>query len=97
MTPDGKIIYLYQRQQEERTPILRELGRLREIAFRAVGEGSGRRRDLDSFDDDYYHLILWDEDDLEVVGAYRFVPTEQQLEKKGLGSTVIACSTITKT
>lgn len=84
VTPDGKIIYLYQRQQEERTPILRELGRLREIAFRAVGEGSGKRRDLDSFDDDYYHLILWDEDDLEVVGAYRFVPTEQQLSKKGL-------------
>ena len=55
MTPDGKTIYLYRRHDEARTPILRELGRLREIAFRAVGEGSGRRRDLDSYDDDYYH------------------------------------------
>jgi len=58
-TPDGKIIYLYQRNGEDYVPILRELGRLREIAFRAVGEGSGRRRDLDGFDDDYYHLVLW--------------------------------------
>ena len=55
VTPDGKTIYLYRRHDEARTPILRELGRLREIAFRAVGEGSGRRRDLDSYDDDYYH------------------------------------------
>ncbi|WP_265694489.1 lysophospholipid acyltransferase family protein [Providencia rustigianii] len=84
VTPDGKTIFLYQRQQEVRSPILRELGRLREIAFRAVGEGSGKRRDLDSYDDDYYHLILWDEDDLEIVGAYRFIPTEQQIAKKGL-------------
>lgn len=60
VTPDGKTIYLYRRHDEARTPILRELGRLREIAFRAVGEGSGRRRDLDSYDDDYYHLVLWD-------------------------------------
>jgi len=83
-TPDGKIIYLYRRRDEARTPILRELGRLREIAFRAVGEGSGRRRDLDNFDDDYYHLVLWDEDELEIVGAYRFIPTAEQLRLKGL-------------
>ena len=38
MTPDGKTIYLYRRHDEARTPILRELGRLREIAFRAVGK-----------------------------------------------------------
>lgn len=38
VTPDGKTIYLYRRHDEARTPILRELGRLREIAFRAVGK-----------------------------------------------------------
>ncbi|CAI1616164.1 2-acyl-glycerophospho-ethanolamine acyltransferase [Serratia quinivorans] len=86
VTPDGKIIFLYRRQGEARAPILRELGRLREIAFRAVGEGSGRRRDLDSYDDDYYHLVLWDADELEIVGAYRFIPTAEQLEQKGLES-----------
>ena len=65
-------------------PLLRELGRLREIAFRAVEEGSGKRRDTDSYDDDYLHLILWDEDDLEIVGAYRFMPTAMQIEKRGV-------------
>jgi len=74
-TADGKTIYLWQRNGQEDAPILRELGRLREIAFRAVGEGSGKRRDTDSFDDDYLHLILWDDEDLEIVGAYRFIPT----------------------
>ncbi|CAM7694810.1 lysophospholipid acyltransferase family protein [Leclercia adecarboxylata] len=74
-TADCKTIYLWQRNGQEEAPILRELGRLREIAFRAVGEGSGKRRDTDSFDDDYLHLILWDDEDLEIVGAYRFIPT----------------------
>lgn len=82
-TPDGKVVYLYQRGNEDYAPILRELGRLREIAFRAVGEGSGQRRDLDSYDDDYLHLILWDERELEIVGAYRFVPTARQIARKG--------------
>ncbi|RZH78381.1 GNAT family N-acetyltransferase, partial [Staphylococcus aureus] len=38
-TADGKVIYLWQRRGQEDAPILRALGRLREIAFRAVGEG----------------------------------------------------------
>ncbi|WP_410016256.1 lysophospholipid acyltransferase family protein [Sodalis sp. C49] len=83
-TPDGKIIYLYRRAGEEYVPILRELGRLREIAFRAVGEGSGRRRDLDSYDDDYYHLVLWDPQELEIIGAYRFIPTAGHIKQKGI-------------
>ncbi|MEN5017847.1 GNAT family N-acyltransferase [Erwinia sp. Eh17-17] len=81
--PDGKMIYLYRRQGEDYVPVLRELGRLREIAFRAVGEGSGTRRDLDDYDDDYYHLILWDDEALDIVGAYRFIPTAEQFERKG--------------
>ncbi len=83
-TSDGKTIYLWQRNGQEEAPLLRELGRLREIAFRAVEEGSGKRRDTDSYDDDYLHLILWDEADLEIVGAYRFMPTAMQLEKRGV-------------
>ncbi|ORJ50276.1 GNAT family N-acetyltransferase [Kluyvera intermedia] len=82
-TADGKIIYLWQRQGQEDAPLLRELGRLREIAFRAVGEGSGKRRDTDRYDDDYLHLILWDDNDLEIVGAYRFMPTARQVEAHG--------------
>jgi len=84
-TSDGKSIYLWQRNGQEDAPILRELGRSREIAFRAVDEGSGKRRDTDSYDDDYLHLILWDDDDLEIVGAYRFMPTAKQVENQGLG------------
>ena len=69
-TPDRKIIYLYRYTQS--SPVMRELGRLREITFRAVGEGTNQRRDIDKYDKHYIHLILWDEKDLEIAGAYRF-------------------------
>ncbi|MDP5137000.1 lysophospholipid acyltransferase family protein [Rheinheimera baltica] len=81
-TADGKQIYLYQHQQS--SPVLREIGRLREFAFRAVGEGSGLRRDIDRFDSYYEQLILWDKDDLEIVGAYRFANTRNIIAKHGL-------------
>lgn len=68
-TADNKHIYLYQHSNS--SPIMREIGRLREVAFRAVGEGTLKRRDIDAFDSHYYHLILWDDADLEIVGAYR--------------------------
>ena len=73
-TGDGKAIYLY--QHTGYSPVMREIGRLREIAFRAVGEGSNRRRDIDQYDSHYYHLILWDDSDLEIAGAYRFGDAE---------------------
>jgi len=76
-TSDDKHIYLYQSTQL--SIILKELGRLREITFRAVGEGTGNKRDLDEFDHHYMHLILWDADDLEIVGAYRFSPIKRLL------------------
>ncbi|RDV29312.1 GNAT family N-acetyltransferase [Alteromonas aestuariivivens] len=69
-TTDGKHIYLYQHNSS--SPIMREIGRLREIAFRAVGEGTHKRRDIDPYDSHYFHLILWDDKALEIAGAYRF-------------------------
>jgi putative hemolysin len=69
-TGDGKQIYLFRYQSD--SLIMREVGRLREIAFRAAGEGTGERRDIDRYDRHYFHLILWDENELEIVGAYRF-------------------------
>ncbi len=51
--------------------VLREIGRLRELTFRLVGEGTGRPVDLDRFDDDYVHLFIWNTAAREVVGAYR--------------------------
>lgn len=51
--------------------VIREIGRLRELAFRRVGEGTGKRRDLDQYDRHYRHLVLWDREALEIAGAYR--------------------------
>ena len=51
--------------------ILQEIGRLREITFRAAGEGTGAERDLDRFDEHYLHLFLWSKEKREIVGAYR--------------------------
>ncbi|MGA1931995.1 lysophospholipid acyltransferase family protein [Arcobacter sp. YIC-464] len=68
-TKDGKEIYLY--DYTEDSVVLKELGRLREISFRKVGEGINKKRDTDKFDIYYQHIILWDKNDLEIVGAYR--------------------------
>ncbi|TCP28227.1 putative hemolysin [Tenacibaculum skagerrakense] len=51
--------------------ILHEIGRLREITFREVGEGTNNAIDLDKFDRYYHHLLLWDNTTNQVVGAYR--------------------------
>ncbi|MEW6337476.1 MAG: lysophospholipid acyltransferase family protein [Acidobacteriota bacterium] len=55
---------------------VREIGRLRELTFRAVGEGSGNPVDLDRFDDHYLHLFVWHPGRDEVVGAYRLGPVD---------------------
>ena len=80
-TGDGKIIYLY--RYEPNSLIMREVGRLREIAFRAVGEGTGSRRDIDGFDHRYFHLLLWDDDELEIAGAYRICDTAACVDNLG--------------
>ncbi|MBM3795478.1 MAG: GNAT family N-acetyltransferase [Acidobacteria bacterium] len=51
--------------------LLLEVGRLREVTFRAVQEGTGARYDLDRFDDEYDQLVLWDRAAAQVAGAYR--------------------------
>jgi putative hemolysin len=55
---------------------LQELGRLRELTFRAVGEGTGRSSDIDLFDDYYEHLVLWDADACRIAGGYRLGRTD---------------------
>jgi putative hemolysin len=51
--------------------LLQEIGRLREITFRAAGEGTGSSRDIDLYDAYYLHLFIWDKEQRRVVGAYR--------------------------
>jgi putative hemolysin len=81
-TTDGKKIYLvnYSNGQD----VVREIARLREITFRKVGEGTGRSKDFDSYDKHYKHLILWDDDNLEIVGAYRFAFGQEVLNNIGV-------------
>jgi len=62
---------------------LLEIGRLREVAFRAVGEGTERTRDLDRFDEWYRHLFVWNPERSEVVGAYRIGLADTILAKRG--------------
>ncbi|MFM7310296.1 MAG: lysophospholipid acyltransferase family protein [Flavobacteriales bacterium] len=63
--------------------LLVELGRLRELTFRAVGEGTNRELDLDRFDYHYYHLLLWDHQERCLVGAYRIGIGSEILEMHG--------------
>jgi putative hemolysin len=62
---------------------LGELGRLREQAFRGVGEGTGRSADLDAFDRYYEHLFIWDTAGREIVGAYRLGRTDRITRQHG--------------
>lgn len=69
-TKDNKKIYLYS-SSDNNSILLNEIGRLRELSFRKVGEGINKKRDIDKYDRYYKHIVLWDEENLEVVGAYR--------------------------
>lgn len=62
---------------------LREIGRLRELSFRAVGEGTGRARDLDDFDGWYEHLFVWNAEQRVIAGAYRVGRIDEILAAHG--------------
>jgi putative hemolysin len=66
--------------EEDMPMILQEIGRQREVTFRAIGEGTNKAIDLDQFDSYYHHLFLWDDTEKTIVGAYRM----------GLGSQIYA-------
>jgi len=63
--------------------MLQEIGRQRELTFRAVGEGSGKALDLDPFDRHYLHLWLWDHAQGRLAGGYRLAPIERVLAERG--------------
>lgn len=63
--------------------ILHEIGRIREINFRDVGEGTGLALDVDKFDRNYLHLFIWDKQADQLVGAYRLGLVDQLMEKHG--------------
>ena len=80
VTADNKKIFLFDYQAD--SAVMNEIGRLRELSFRKVGEGTGLRRDIDRYDTYYKHIVLWDEQELEIAGAYRLAEAKKLLEKK---------------
>jgi len=81
-TADGKQILLARCAAD--SPLLLELGRLRELTFRQVGEGTGRSRDLDDYDLQYQHIVIWDGSAQRIAGAYRIMRGAQALARRGL-------------
>lgn len=63
--------------------VLQEIGRLRELTFRRVGEGTGRAADIDLFDSYYLHRFVWDSDNEKLVGAYRMGLPDDIIAKFG--------------
>lgn len=81
-TADNKKIFLV--DCHARSVVLKEIGRLREISFRAVGEGTQKSRDTDKYDFSYRHIVLWDDNDQEIVGAYRIGEAGRLVKESGL-------------
>lgn len=75
---------VYAAEAQQIPTVLREIGRLREVTFRAVGEGTGRASDLDRFDVYYLHIFVWHRERREVVGAYRVGDVPRILVRYGL-------------
>lgn len=88
LPPDRKLadageFSVYYAKCHEAPNVLFEIGRLREIAFRDAGEGTGKAIDLDSCDAYYLQLFLWNNQTREIAGAYRIGPTDTILERYG--------------
>ena len=67
--------------------VMLEIGRLREIAFREAGGGTGKETDIDEFDtceNCYKQLIVWNPEDEEIIGGYRYLEgTKWEIDEKG--------------
>lgn len=81
-TNDGKEIRIG--LLEPGSALLDEIGRLRELTFRMVGEGTGKRRDLDLYDSWYEHIVLWDAQAARIAGAYRIARGARVLAERGV-------------
>ncbi|AUC78936.1 glycerol acyltransferase [Nonlabens sp. MB-3u-79] len=68
---ESKNYEVFLSKKEHIPNVLTELGRLREITFRAIGEGTNNATDLDHYDDYYHQMFLWDRDANRIAGAYR--------------------------
>jgi len=74
---------VYYASAEQIPWLLQEIGRLREISFREVGEGTGKETDIDLYDSFYRHLFVWDREKNQVIGGYRLGLVDEVLQKYG--------------
>ena len=87
---DGKMLFsngdyeVYFTKFDEIPAMMREIGRQRELTFRAVGEGTNLPFDLDEYDKHYHHLILWDNVAQKIAGAYRMALGSEVMKKHGI-------------
>ena len=64
--------------------VMNELGRLREMTFRLIGEGTNRSIDVDEFDLYYNQLFVWDNKEKKIVGAYRVGKGKEIMDQYGI-------------
>lgn len=87
---EGKMLFsngdyeVYFTNFDEIPAMMREIGRQRELTFRAVGEGTNLPFDLDEYDKHYHHLILWDNAEQKIAGAYRMALGAEVLKNYGI-------------
>ncbi len=89
LLPEQKLVQsrdlaVYTASAQQIPYMLKEIGRLRELTFREVHEGTGRPVDLDRFDPYYLHLFLWNHKKSELVGAYRLGLADVILRNHGI-------------
>ncbi|WP_292889297.1 lysophospholipid acyltransferase family protein [Nonlabens sp.] len=82
---DSKNYEVFLSKKEHIPNILAELGRLREITFRAIGEGTNNATDLDRYDEYYHQMFLWDKDANRIAGAYRMGMGSEISKDYGMG------------
>ncbi len=80
----SKSYRIYLADSKDIPNILREIGRLREMTFREIGEGTNKSLDLDQYDHFYKHLFLWDINNKMLVGAYRMGLGQRIFKKYGI-------------
>ena len=89
-THDGKSILCGRPRSD--SALMHEIARLRELTFRSVGEGTGKRLDQDVFDAHYQQLVVWDAAQLEIAGAYRIADCREVIER--LGANGLYCASL---
>ena len=89
---ESKGMAVFHARASEIPKCMREIGRLREVTYRAVGEGTNHEIDLDAYDEYYVHLFIWNSEKKEIVGAYRLGLADEICARLGVrGLYTVTC------